>query len=97
MTSVGQEVSPVKNYINERPSALAAAYGPVSAVRDLLTVDIPMVPQAHQVSAPAPAVWQLALTLTGINGTSGFTGKGVKVAGKRTEARGVPPRGRPPV
>jgi hypothetical protein len=94
--SVRQEVSTVEIYINERPSALPAACAPMSAVRARLAADIPVIPQAHQVSAPAPAARQLALAPTGANGTSGFTGKGVQSAAKkRADVRGVPPRGRP--
>jgi hypothetical protein len=93
--SVRQEVSTVEIYINERPSALPAALAPMSAVRALLTVDIPVIPQAYHASAPAPAERQLALASVGVNGTSGFTGKGVQSAAKRTDVRGVPPRGRP--
>ena len=77
----------------ERPAAMPAAFAPLSAVRVVLAAR-PSVPQTHQVQAQA----ELNLTvapLTGIEGTSGFTGKGIGSAKQRVDARGVPPRGRP--
>ncbi|MFC0503296.1 hypothetical protein [Micromonospora costi] len=77
----------------ERPAALPAAIAPLSAVRVALTAARPSVPQVHQVQVQA----ELNLTVApiGVEGTSGFTGKGVDVAKKRMDVRGVPPRGRP--
>ncbi|MEV5769382.1 hypothetical protein AB0L34_33210 [Micromonospora sp. NPDC052213] len=80
-------------YINERPAALPAAVVPLSAVRVAVAATRPSVPQVHQVEAQAELI--LAPAPTGIQGTSGFTGKGVDVANKRMDVRGVPPRGRP--
>ncbi|MFC4145995.1 hypothetical protein ACFO0M_06990 [Micromonospora mangrovi] len=77
----------------ELPAAMPAAHAPLSAVRVVLAAR-PSVPQVHQVQAQA----ELNLTvapLAGIEGTSGFTGKGIDSAKKRTDVRGVPPRGRP--
>ncbi|MFG3707331.1 hypothetical protein ACGF7U_21755 [Micromonospora sp. NPDC047670] len=80
-------------YINERPAALPAAVAPLSAVRVALAAARPSVPQVHQVEAQAELI--LATAPNGIQGTSGFTGKGVDAASKRMDVRGVPPRGRP--
>ena len=77
----------------ERPAAMSAACAPLSAVRAALAAR-PSVPQVHHVQVQA----ELNLTvapLTGIEGTSGFTGKGIDGAKKRMDVRGVPPRGRP--
>lgn len=77
----------------ERPAAMPAACAPLSAVRVALAAR-PSVPQVHQVQVQA----ELNLTvapIAGVDGTSGFTGKGIGVAKKRMDVRGVPPRGRP--
>ena len=77
----------------ERPAAMPAACAPLSAVRVALAAR-PSVPQVHQVQVQA----ELNLTvapIAGAEGTSGFTGKGIGVAKKRMDVRGVPPRGRP--
>ncbi|MFE9688304.1 hypothetical protein [Micromonospora sp. NPDC005806] len=77
----------------ERPAAMPAACAPLAAVRVALAAR-PSVPQVHQVRVQA----ELNLTvapLTGIEGTSGFTGMGIGDVKKRTDVRGVPPRGRP--
>ncbi|MFJ8581682.1 hypothetical protein [Micromonospora sp. NPDC093277] len=82
----------METYIYERPAAMPAACAPLSSVRVALATR-PSVPQVHQVQVQA----ELNLTvapLAGIEGTSGFTGMGIGV-NKRTDARGVPPRGRP--
>ncbi|MCW3814899.1 hypothetical protein ONA91_10580 [Micromonospora sp. DR5-3] len=82
----------METYIYERPLAMPAACAPLSAVRVALAAR-PSVPQVHQVQVQA----ELNLTvapLAGIEGTSGFTGMGIG-ANKRTDVRGVPPRGRP--
>ncbi|PWU44854.1 hypothetical protein DLE60_33140 [Micromonospora globispora] len=78
----------------ERPAAMPAARAPLSAVRVALAATRPSVPQVHQVQVQA----ELNLTvapIAGVEGTSGFTGMGIGVAKKRTDVRGVPPRGRP--
>ncbi|WP_425271130.1 hypothetical protein [Micromonospora arborensis] len=64
---------------------------PLSAVRVALAAARPSVPQVHQVQS------ELTLTVapTGVEGTSGFTGNGIRVAKKRMDVRGVPPRGKP--
>ncbi|MGW4501628.1 hypothetical protein ACWENR_23825 [Micromonospora sp. NPDC004336] len=80
-------------YNCERPAALPAAVAPLSAVRVALAAARPSVPQVHQVEAQAELI--LATAPNGIQGTSGFTGKGVDAAAKRMDVRGVPPRGRP--
>ena len=77
----------------ERPAAMPAACAPLSAVRVALAAR-PSVPQVHEVQVQA----ELNLTvapIAGAEGTSGFTGKGIGVAKKRMDVRGVPPRGRP--
>ncbi|WP_229400738.1 hypothetical protein [Micromonospora okii] len=80
-------------YTYERPAALSAAVAPLSAVRVALAAR-PSASQAHQVRAQAE-LNPTAVPLTGVNGSSGFTGMGIAGAVKRTDARGVPPRGRP--
>ncbi|MEU1847627.1 hypothetical protein [Micromonospora sediminicola] len=80
-------------YTYERPAAMPAAGVPLSAVRVALAAR-PSAPQVHQVQVQA----ELNLTvapLTGVEGTSGFTGMGIDGGKKRTDVRGVPPRGRP--
>ncbi|TDC25105.1 hypothetical protein E1211_31240 [Micromonospora sp. 15K316] len=78
----------------ERPAAMPAARAPLSAARVALAVKRPSVPQVHQVEAQAELI--LAAALNGLRGTSGFTGMGIDgVQKKRTDVRGVPPRGRP--
>ncbi|MFG1676521.1 hypothetical protein [Micromonospora sp. NPDC049282] len=79
-------------YIYERPAAMPAAGVPLSSVRVALAAR-PSAPQVHQAQVQA----ELNLTvapLNGVEGTSGFTGMGIG-AKKRTDVRGVPPRGRP--
>ncbi|MFG1950188.1 hypothetical protein [Micromonospora sp. NPDC048830] len=76
----------------ERPAALPAAFAPLSAVR-VAPAARPSVPQVHQVLDQAELI--LATAPSGIEGTSGFTGMGIGGANKRTDVRGVPPRGRP--
>ncbi|MEV4542895.1 hypothetical protein GA0070609_0232 [Micromonospora echinaurantiaca] len=80
-------------YINERPAALPAAVAPLSAVRVAVAATRPSAPQVHQVEAQAELI--LATVPNGVQGTSGFTGMGIDGAKKRTDVRGVPPRGRP--
>ncbi|WP_420330351.1 hypothetical protein [Micromonospora endolithica] len=73
---------------------LNAACAPLSAVPVALAAARPSVPQVHQVETQAELILAPAPQWT--QGTSGFTGKGVDVAGKRRmDVRGVPPRGRP--
>ncbi|WP_319459468.1 hypothetical protein [Micromonospora sp. RTP1Z1] len=79
----------------ERPAAMPAACAPLSAVRAALAAARPSVPQVHQVRAQAELTLTVAPTGIQIPGTSGFTGKGINVAKKRMDVRGVPPRGRP--
>ncbi|ASW57971.1 hypothetical protein CIK06_24390 [Plantactinospora sp. KBS50] len=55
----------------------------------------PWAPQAHQVSARCE--WLLVRPLAGVQGTNGFAGKGDPASKPAMGARGVPPRGRPPV
>ncbi|MEW2381674.1 hypothetical protein AB0873_06225 [Micromonospora sp. NPDC047707] len=80
-------------YMNERPAALPAAVAPLSAVQVALAAARPSVPQVHQVETQAELI--LAPAPHAVQGTSGFTGKGVDVAKRRMDVRGVPPRGRP--
>lgn len=77
----------------ERPAAMPAACAPLSAVRVALAAR-PSVPQVHQVQVQAELTLTVA-PIAGTEGTSGFTGKGIGVAKKRMDVRGVPPRGRP--
>lgn len=101
----------METYVYERPTALPAALAPISAVREVLTVDIPQRPQAHQVQLQVELGWVGGLVeaagvvkaaglvktqvSVGSNGTTGFTGKDVPASKKRMDVRGVPPRGRP--
>ncbi|MET8349923.1 MULTISPECIES: hypothetical protein [unclassified Micromonospora] len=75
----------------ERLAVMPAVHAPLSAVRVALAAARPSVPQVHQVQA------ELNLTVApiGVEGTSGFTGMAIQGAKKRTDVRGVPPRGRP--
>ncbi|MEV0154396.1 hypothetical protein AB0H57_11740 [Micromonospora sp. NPDC050686] len=76
----------------ERLAAMPAAVVPLSAVR-VAHATRPSAPQVHQV--PVQAELNLTVApLAEIEGTSGFTGMGIG-AKKRTDVRGVPPRGRP--
>ncbi|TDC02365.1 hypothetical protein E1091_00960 [Micromonospora fluostatini] len=76
------------------PAALPAAVATWSAGPVVPSVARPSAPQVHQVEVQAELI--LASTPSGIEGTSGFTGKGNTGAMKRLlDARGVPPRGRP--
>ena len=87
-----REVAPVKIFTYERP-AMPAARAPLSAVRVALAAR-PSAPQVHQAQVQA----ELNLTvapIAGVEGTSGFTGMGIGDVKKRTDVRGVPPRGRP--
>lgn len=88
-----REVAPVEIFTYERPAAMPAACAPLSAVRVALAAR-PSAPQVHQVQVQA----ELNLTvapIAGVEGTSGFTGMGIGDVKKRTDVRGVPPRGRP--
>ncbi|SCL41181.1 hypothetical protein GA0074692_6184 [Micromonospora pallida] len=83
----------MESFVYERPAALPAVLAPLSAAWAALTVGLP-VPQAHQTQDQAELV--LTVAPNGIEGISGFTGKGVETAMKRRlDVRGVPPRGRP--
>ncbi|TCB97727.1 hypothetical protein E0H26_12135 [Micromonospora zingiberis] len=74
-------------------AALTVAVVPLSAVRATVANARPWAPQVHQGEVQAELI--LASAPNGIQGTSGFTGKGVDGANKRMDVRGVPPRGRP--
>ena len=84
-------------YTTQRPSMLlpvfcAPASGAAYGVRASL-------PQVHQVQIQSELVHDLVPAVAGGNGTTVFRGsKGIKVAPATkwmTDARGVPPRGRP--
>lgn len=45
--------------------------------------------------APVSAALAFQAAANGSNGTTGFVGEGIQVHSKRTDLRGVPPRGRP--
>lgn len=83
----------METFAYERPAALPAALAPLSAVPVALTDALPSVPQAHQIQAQAELI--LTVAPNGVEESSGFTGKGIQVALKRLDVRGVPPRGRP--
>jgi hypothetical protein len=86
-------VATVEIFTYERPAAMPAACAPLSTVRVALAAARPSVPQVHQVQVQAEL--NLTVVPTGIEGTSGLTGKGIDGAKKRMDVRGVPPRGRP--
>lgn len=81
------------SFVYERPPALPAACAPMPAVPVALAATRPSVPQVYQVQAQAELI--LAAASTAAEGISGFTGMGIDGANKRTDLRGVPPRGRP--
>ncbi len=86
-------MAPVKIFNYERLAAMPSAVAPLSAVRVALAAR-PSAPQVHQVQVQA----ELNLTvapIAGVEGTSGFAGMGIDGAKKRTDVRGVPPRGKP--
>ncbi|MGC4894137.1 hypothetical protein [Micromonospora sp. DT31] len=83
----------MKIFTYERPAAMPAACAPLSAVRVALAAR-PSAPQVHQVLVQAELNRSVA-PLTGVEGTSGFTGMDIAGAKKRSDVRGVPPRGRP--
>ncbi|MEV6691482.1 hypothetical protein AB0M35_08465 [Micromonospora sp. NPDC051196] len=94
----------MESYINKRPTALPVAVAPLSAALTIAVAPLsvgratvaaarPWAPQVHRVEVQAELI--LAPTQRGLQGTSGFTGKGVDGAVKRMDVRGVPPRGRP--
>ncbi|HEX5540212.1 MAG TPA: hypothetical protein VFX60_01410 [Micromonospora sp.] len=83
----------MENYLTECRMRLSAASAPVSAAPAILAADavrFRMVPHALAQAQPV-----LALTVVGSNGTTGFMGEGIRGSEKRTDVRGVPPRGRP--
>ncbi|MCX5067440.1 hypothetical protein OOJ91_16485 [Micromonospora lupini] len=75
----------------ERLTAMPSVCAPLSAVRVALAAARPSVPQVHQVQAELT----LAVAPTGFNGTSGITGMDINGVKRRTDVRGVPPRGKP--
>ncbi|MGC5309445.1 hypothetical protein [Micromonospora zamorensis] len=81
----------MKIFTYERLAAMPSVHAPLSAVRVALAAARPSVPQVHQVQT------ELSLTVApvGVEGTSGSTGNGIQIAKKRTDVRGVPPRGKP--
>ncbi|HEX5598022.1 MAG TPA: hypothetical protein VFX61_18715 [Micromonosporaceae bacterium] len=85
----------METYLIERPVGLPAGFASLSVVDAILAADAACLLSAHSVLAqarpvPAPA----ASGSNGINGTTGFMGEGIR-GFKRTDVRGVPPRGRP--
>lgn len=83
----------METYLYERPSAPLAGLAPMSAARVMLAAGNPWRPQVHQVQAQ-PELAQAPVSL-GVDGTSGSIGMDVEFRNKRTDVRGVPPRGRP--
>ncbi|MFG1915495.1 hypothetical protein [Micromonospora sp. NPDC048898] len=81
----------MKIFTYERLAAMPSVCAPLSAVRVALAAARPSVPQVHQVQAELI----LAVAPTGVDGTSGFTGMDIQGVKKRTNVRGVPPRGKP--
>jgi hypothetical protein len=102
--AVEREVATVEIYTIPRPSLLPAFCAPLSAAVVTaypVTVDVrAQLPQVHQVQIQSELVRDRVPTAVGSNGTTGFRGsKGIKAAEQATtwmtDARGVPPRGRP--
>jgi len=83
----------MENYTFERPWAPLAGLAPMSAAQVMVAADDPWRSQVHQ--AQAQIELASAPVAGGVDGTSGFTGMDMQVRGKRTDVRGVPPRGRP--
>lgn len=93
----------MESYIYQRPTALPVAVAPLSAalttvapltdVRATTVAARPWAPQVHRAEIQAELI--LAPVTNGLQGSSGFTGKGVDGVNKRMDVRGVPPRGRP--
>ncbi|WBB54943.1 hypothetical protein [Verrucosispora sp. WMMD573] len=93
----------MESYIYQRPTALPVAVAPLSAalttaaplaeVRATAVAARPWAPQVHRAEIQAELI--LAPVTNGLQGSSGFTGKGVDGVNKRMDVRGVPPRGRP--
>ncbi|MEV2238546.1 hypothetical protein [Micromonospora sp. NPDC049891] len=93
----------MESYIYKRPTALPVAVAPLSAalataaplaeVRATTVATRPWAPQVHRAEIQAELI--LAPVTNGLQGSSGFTGKGVDGVNKRMDVRGVPPRGRP--
>lgn len=100
--AVEREVATVEIYTIQRPSLLPVFCAPSSAVAPAaypVMADVrAQLPQVHQVQVQSELARVLVPT-AGSNGTSRFRGsEGVKagVSAKwMTDARGVPPRGRP--
>ncbi|GAB2927441.1 hypothetical protein GCM10027280_13580 [Micromonospora polyrhachis] len=81
-------------YMNKLPVALPAVQAPASAVRVYRAVEVFSASQVHQVQAQSELL--LAVAPAGNKGTTGSMGEGIRVSNKRrTDVRGVPPRGRP--
>lgn len=83
----------METYLCERPSAPLAGLAPMPAVRMIPAVGMSWRPRVHQVQAQRELV-QAPVSLS-VDGTNGFTGKDILTSSKRTDVRGVPPRGRP--
>lgn len=83
----------METYMYERPLAPLAGLAPMPAAQMMAAADIPWRSQVHQ--AQAQVELASAPVAVGVNGTSGFTGMDMQVRNKRTDVRGVPPRGRP--
>jgi len=92
-TSIRQEVVPVEIYMNKLPVTLPAVQAPMSAVRVYRAAEVFSAMQGHQVQAQSELL--LASAPAGNKGTTGFMVEGIRVSNKRTDVRGVPPRGRP--
>ncbi|GIJ01006.1 hypothetical protein Sya03_03580 [Spirilliplanes yamanashiensis] len=87
----------VEIYTTQRPSLLPVFCLPTSGAAYGVRAQLP---QVHQVQIQSELVRDLVPALRGSNGTTGFRGsEGVKAAKPATawmtDARGVPPRGRP--
>ncbi|GAA4450911.1 hypothetical protein [Phytohabitans houttuyneae] len=85
------------SYPITRPSALPAAFAPMSVAAlpaGLAAADVPQLTQVHQVQTQVDSLVRTEAWINGGGGTSGLTVKDVS-AKKRQDVRGVPPRGRP--
>jgi hypothetical protein len=89
-TRTSREVAPMKFYPELASVALPAALVPAAQVGSVPATAV--LPQMHQaVGQPG-----LARPSTAVNEeTTGFAGMGIRLTDKRTDVRGVPPRGRP--
>lgn len=80
----------MRTYRNPASTALPAALASARVAGVAVAPVVAALPQVHQ--TPATSAW---LVTRGVEGTTGFVGMGIRGSEKRTDVRGVPPRGEP--